>query len=269
MNEHIRAFFNRSSDGGGAGHFRKVIALHEGPDVGWEEISQLVPRLPRGWYELSQLPEADRIEFTRDFWFSQLPFQPHIPDILQAFFADLNTIGVYLTQQQHDEPYEAHMVYGVHKDTAFFRGGPPATENDIVALKQRFSDVVLPEDYLAFLGIHDGFYKYTDTGVTPSAQMGKFYEKFQDLIAACDQLLSPTDEPVDPKTLIPFYESFGFPCYQCFWSDWYPSGEMGNIYYCGLTNTISDHRISGPSPENMAFPTFLDWLAFYLETIEI
>lgn len=38
----------------------------------WEELSAKVPRLPRGWYELVGLSQADRIELLQDFWFSAL-----------------------------------------------------------------------------------------------------------------------------------------------------------------------------------------------------
>ena len=74
-------------------------------------------------------------------------------------------------------------------------------------------------------------------------------------------------ELINPHSLIPFYESFGMPFYQCFYKDWYPETEMGNIYYSGNTNTISDVKNKDPSSEAMAFSTFSDWLIFYLETI--
>lgn len=84
-----------------------------------------------------------------------------------------------------------------------------------------------------------------------------------------EPLLTAEGSEVNPKHLIPFYESFGFPCYQCFWADWYPDQEMGNIYYSGLTHTISANRDETVGTENMSFPTFLDWLMFYLETIKV
>jgi hypothetical protein len=72
---------------------------------------------------------------------------------------------------------------------------------------------------------------------------------------------------VDPKTLIPFYESFGMPFFQCFWTEWYPEEEMGNVYYSGVSKKILVAEDERPSEENMAFPTFLDWLMFYLERV--
>lgn len=40
--------------------------------LSWEEVFAKVPRLPRGWFELVGLSQADRIELFRDFWFSAL-----------------------------------------------------------------------------------------------------------------------------------------------------------------------------------------------------
>src|SRR5262249_1478434 len=119
-----------------------------------------------------------------------------------------------------------------------------------------------------FLQIHNGFCKFTDTGMIPSAFVGKVYREFQAQLSTQDPLLSATGDSVNPKTLIPFYESFGFPCFQCFWVESYPAQEMGNVYYSGLTHTITDHTSGMAAPENQAFPTFLDWLMFYLEVIE-
>jgi hypothetical protein len=58
------------------------------------------------------------------------------------------------------------------------------------------------------------------------------------------------------------------PFYQCFWAEWYPEQEMGNVYYSGESKTISDVFGSFSSSETMAFTTFTDWLMFYLERID-
>jgi hypothetical protein len=58
------------------------------------------------------------------------------------------------------------------------------------------------------------------------------------------------------------------PFFQCFWGEWYPEREMGNVYYSGFTRSISDYTQFGVGVETMAFETFTDWLMFYLETIE-
>lgn len=268
MNEHIRSFFHSSSNESSEGHFHRVLPLHDGPDVSWNEIHPMVPTLPRGWFELAQLPESDRIEFVCDFWLSTLPFQPRFTDFIGNFFRSLDGIGVYVTQQTFADPYEAHLVYSLSGDSGFFRGSPPITSKEEESLTKLFSHVTLPEDYLAFLRVHNGFFKYTDTGIIPSSDLPSSVQRFRQILTAAGTLLGPKGKPVDPFTLVPFYESFGFPCYQCFWEDWYPDQEMGNVYYCGLTHTLSDYKGVEASPEHMAFPTFLEWLMFYMEIID-
>jgi len=39
------------------------------------------------------------------------------------------------------------------------------------------------------------------------------------------------------------------------------------VYYSGSTNTISDPH-EGSREDSMSYPTFLDWLFFYLERID-
>lgn len=268
MANHVRSFFSSSFNDSEKGNFHKVIAVHETSELTWRDAKRLIPRLPKGWYELCRLASRDRIDFVRDYWLSKLPFQPGFNQFVDTFFAKLEEIGVYLTQRTFDDPYEVHFVYAIKGDGGFFQGNLPALEGDVVALQKLFPGFVLPADYLAFLQLHDGFAKFTDTGIIPSSMMGRVYRSFQDKLEASDQLLSVPGDPINPKTLIPFYESFGFPCYQCFWAEWYPAQEMGNVYYSGLTHTITDHTSGVASPENQAFPTFLDWLMFYLEVIE-
>src|SRR5262249_8179640 len=152
------------------------------------------------------------IDFVRDYWISSLPFQPGFDQFIDTFFGQLDDIGLFLTQRIFDEPYEVHFVYALKGDRGFFQGRLPALEENLVALQKFFSGFVLPADYLAFLQIHDGFAKFTDTGLIPSTMMGRVYQDFQDVLTSSGQLLSATGDAFNPKTLIPFYESFGFPC---------------------------------------------------------
>lgn len=269
MSNHVKSYFCGASAGDSPrGCFHQVIAPHELLELSWREVKRLVPNIPKGWFELSALSTQDRIGFVRDYWLSSLPFQPGLDVALLRFFNSLGDIGLYLTQRTFDEPFEAHLVYALKKDGGFFQGLPPATEADLVSLQKQFGDTVLPADYLAFIQIHNGFAKFTDTGILSSHRVAKFYKEFQEDLLKKEPLLSALGEPINPKMLIPFYESFGFPCYQCFWGEWYPAQEMGNLYYSGLTHTVTDHRNGNASPENQSFPTFLDWLTFYLEGIE-
>jgi hypothetical protein len=270
MDHHIKEYYSQSCDNAPRGHFHAVISLNDSPKMTWEEVVGIVPKMCRGWYELAHLSPADRIEFTRDFWLAKLPYHPLFDAFLTRFFESLDDIGIFIVQPKFDDPYQAHLVYSLKGDAGFFRGALPASSQEIADLEQTFFDFRLPADYLAFLQIHNGFSKTTDsTGVTCSSQVGTLFRKFQIMIQEEGApLMTSCGTLVDPKTLIPFYESFGMPFFQCFWAEWYPEQEMGNVYYSGLTKTISDIEKGDLTLESMAFPTFTDWLIFYMERIE-
>lgn len=269
MSDHIKDFYRASTEDSPNSHFHQVIALNEGPDIEWETIHLKVPSLPRGWFELSRLDLRDRVEFTRDFWMKKLPFHPHLHEFIAEFFNLIEDIHVFLVQQKFDDPFEAHLVYRLKDDGGFFKGYPPALESELLQLQADFPDVIFPKDYIAFLQVHNGLCKTTDcTGIFQTKCMKAMYDNFQaDLEKSDKEISSATGSVINPKSLIPFYESFGMPFFQCFYKDWYPEDEMGNVYYSGNTNTISDVKNLDPSREAMAFPTFSDWLTFYLEAI--
>ena len=268
MNNHVREFYKQFSNDEPNGHFHKVIALQEAADVDLETVSSFAPALSKGWYELAHLKNKDRIDFLFDFWLSKLPFHPKAQKNLEKFFSSISEIGVYLVQKGFDDPFKINMVYSLKNETSFYRGEPSASEEKIAALQQAFPSVILPEDYKAFLRIHDGFSKTTDcTGVIPSTEMLETYKRFQEMVEGADPITMKKGVLVDPKKLIPFYESFGMPFFQCFWADWYPQNEMGNVYFSAQLKTISNVTRPDSSTETMAFPTYMDWLFFYLEQI--
>ena len=264
MDHHVNEYFCKSSDESPKGNFHQVIALHENNTLTWNEVLAMNPGMPRGWYELAHLSTKDRIEFTRDYWVVKLPYRLHFQDFVYRFFNDLDNIGVYLTQQKFDDPFTATLVYSIKDDRGFFRGCQPASEQDILDLMRDFPGVIFPQDYIAFLKIHNGFAKTVDcTGILSTEKMKNVYSKVQDLLIQQDYPLEEVNRPSDPRNLIPFYESFGMPYYQCFWGDWYPNEEMGNVYLSANTGKISDVK----GADMMSFPSFSDWLMFYLEQI--
>lgn len=269
MNTHINEFFKQRTDDNPSGSFHRVIALHEGPDIDWETLAEQVPCLTKGWYELCHLSPRDRIDFIREFWLSKLPYKEGVSESILHFFDSLDDIGVFVTQKNYDDPLHACLVYSMKDNTGFYRGGSPASEEMIVELQQQFPDYILPSDYKAFLRIHNGFWKTTDcTGIIGTKEMLKLYQRLQGMTSARERVLTLDGKDVNPKTLIPFYESFGLPFFQCFWGEWYPLDEMGNVYFLGNQNMISFSMNNGGSgEEKLAFPTFLDWLMFYLEKI--
>lgn len=269
MDRHIKEYYRQSSEGGPQGSFHSVIALHDARDISWKEITAKMPSLEKGWYELSRLSIKDRIDFTHDFWLSKLPYRAGLDEFIDRFFSSLDDIGILITQKKFEDLFEAHMVYSLKGNNGFFRGMLPMTEKHQMQLVKAFPGLTLPNDYISFLQIHDGFCKTTDcTGLTSSTDVIDNFNKLQLLIQENSLLETSKGATIDPGMLIPFYESFGMPFFQCFWGEWYPEGEMGNVYYSGQTNTISDIYSSVSSSESMAFPTFTDWLIFYLERIE-
>jgi hypothetical protein len=268
MDSHVSEYYSVYSEETSHGRFHQVLALHEEPMADWSEVSKLSPQLKRGWFELAQLSVQDRIDFTRDFWLAKLPYHPNLPEFLTAFFATLDDIGVFLTQQSYEDPFIPHLVYSLANNRGFYHGETQSNEGDLIDLQKAFPDYILPADYLAFMQIHNGFAKFNDTGILPSTDMKSRYESFQALFREDEPLSTSKGKPVNPKALIPFYESFGMPFFQCFWGEWYPEQEMGNVYYSVTTKMISSCTVQDDGLENMAFRTFTDWLMFYLEKID-
>lgn len=265
MDRHIQDFYRQCSDDTPTGHFHSVICVKKDKGISWEEYLKKCPVLCRGWYELALLSPADRIEFTKEYWLSKLPFQPGIAVYLETFFSRIDDITTFLVQPKFDDPYQAHLVYSLREGNGFFRGNCSASEESINVLKQTFSGTIFPEEYLAFLQIHNGFSKTTDTGLLKIDEMKPTYDYLQQLIASNEGVVKSGEKAIDPLCLIPFYKSFGMPYYQCFYTEWFPSNEMGNVYYSNEGNSISNLSIKESSVENMAFTTFAKWLMFYLE----
>ena len=268
MDHHFKEYFHEFSEDAPMGSFHRVVFLHEAPDMSWEIIRKQVPSLPRAWFELAQLSTEIRIDFVRQYWGSKLNYHPEFDRFLDSFFTSLDEIGVVVTQKKFDDPYEPMLVYSLSGNRGYYRGRLPATDDDIVALQSYFSMMILPIDYIAFRQIHDGFHKTTDcTGVTRSIDLPAHYQAFQKNLEGTEVVYTKNDIPANPKMLVPFYESFGMPFYQCFWAEWYPEQEMGNVYFDSTTKTLPDISEGGKRGENLAFPTFSDWLMFYLEQI--
>ncbi len=266
MDQHVHEFYT-PSDEAPKGHFHKTINLVEQANLSFEEVQKIFPEMPRGWYELAHLPTADRIEFTRQYWHSKLPYYSQKEVCIGQFFDSLGDIDIVLVQKEFEGPFGAHLVYSRKEDSGFFYGNIGATEKEFGALKQNFPAIIFPEDYLSFIQIHNGFSKGGDRGILTIEEVIADFNKFQCVIKEGDPLLLDNGQEINPATLIPFYESFDMPVYQCFWAEWYPEEEMGNVYFSCLTKTISDIQERPIGVENLAFPTFLEWLHFYLEKI--
>lgn len=267
MNSHVHRYYRKFADEQTPIRlYHEVIGLHEAPRFSWEDLSKKAPCLPKGWYELSRLNTGNRIEFICDYWLSILPYFPHVHAFLEKFFGKLDDIGVYLTQLRFDSPFESEIVYSLKDGSCFYHGFPPCTEEEIKSLTIEFEEV-LPEDFLAFLQIHDGFSKHSDTGIIKSKYLSAVRKQLQDEIKQSRREFTLQGKPFELRDLIPFYESFGQPSYQCFCASWTPFQQVGNVYCSPVENILSNVQDRNSWQENLAFPIFLDWLIFYLESI--
>lgn len=268
MNKHIREFFYLHSDGGRQGGYHTVIALHEAPDADFERLAERLPKSCRGWLELAQLLNSDRTELVRDHWLGKFQQYPKLETFLLHFFQQVDEIGVWVTQKRFDDPFDCHLVYSMKGGDSYFRGSPGASEEQLLRLQSNFSEWVIPSDFASFLSIHNGFAKTTDcSGILGVDELIERYRRFQLFLSESEELPKAYGRSINPKTLIPFYQSFGMPYYQCFWAEWHPETEMGNVYYSGQTNSVYFPEGKCGKAEELAFDTFADWLIFYLEGI--
>lgn len=264
MNSLVRSFFAGKEEVA----FKEVIFLSEETNATWEEISKKAPDLPRGWFELSRVSARDRIDFTRDFWLDRMPYHPSAHPAFFEFFEQLDDVAVVLFRMKEDEPFISELVYSLADDSTFFRGRPPCKEGDIHELRNEI-EVTLPLDYLSFVRIHDGFGKLSEMGLLEVEELAHGRRRVMDLLIQTDKRVKSGGVDVDPGALIPFYETLGLSSFQCFYTDWYPGSEMGNVYLSGIDYTLSDVSDKKAWVENLAFPSFSEWLAYYLQGMNL
>ncbi len=210
MQHHIVQYFEKD----------EMISLSESPDLRWAK--KKAPRLTKGWFELSKLEPMIRLEFIRDYWFNPLPYVPIFRAFLDCFFTGVEEVGIVAVKNA------IYLTYSLRGRREFFLGDPPLVDDEIAILKRQI-DFPLPEDFLKFFRIHNGFLKGGDTGIYSSGVLAEEAERFKEL----ESPLKLGSEVVSPDLSLPFYRSFGLDVYQCFYKDWYPDGEVGNVL-CSL-----------------------------------
>jgi hypothetical protein len=260
MNSQIRDFFR--VDGSQDSHFKQVRFLSEEPHLHWKEVEKT--GLSRSWFELSRISMEDRVEFSREFWMSRLSFHPAATKSLGEFFDKLDDVSVIVCRQTEEEPWEAELVYSLADNSCFFRGRPPADEEEIEEVKKRLGEN-LPHDYWTFFRIHNGFGKLTELGLLPLENLEDAKNRLLNACLRAERPLRMGEAWLDPNSLFPFYEEYGLGSFQCFNAEWYPSSEMGNLYFSSLEITVSDTSDRKTWTENLAYPTFLEWLTAFLE----
>ncbi len=264
MNPLARQFFTATKENG----FCEVRILSEEPNCSWEEVNEIAFDCPRGWYELSRVLPQDRIEFTRDFWLDRIPYHPSAHPAFFEFFEGLDDVAVVMVRRREEEPMDVELVYSLADNRSFFRGKPPIHEMEMAECKAELN-VNLPRDYLSFLKIHNGFGKLSEMGLLEMQDIPDARRRLIDLVLKSENELKSGDNVVDPGALIPFYEALGLSSFQCFYSDWYPGSEMGNVYFSGIDEMLSDVSQKRAWIENLAFPTFSEWLGYFVQGMSL
>lgn len=262
MNELAKKFYVE----GGDAKLQQVIVLHENRDLSWNELSEKTFDLPRSWFELSRVSREERIEFTCDFWLDRLPFNPKAHPFFFQFFSRLDDVAIVVIKK--DGEFSSEMVYSLADNSTFFRGFPPAIDQDIAMFKTEIG-CGLPRDYLSFLRLHNGFGKLSELGLLSMEEVVLARHRVRALLLNGEKEIRWENHLVDPESLIPFYEEFGLDSFQCFFSDWYPNNEMGNVYLSGINYTISDVTDRKLWAEQLAFASFLEWFVYYLEGMDL
>lgn len=252
MNSQIREFF---------AHFLEVRFLSEEPKLSFEDVMNM--GVPRGWYELSRISAHLRVEFTREFWLNQFSFHPKATPAIEDFFASLDDVTLIAWRERNEEPWNCELVYSLADNSTFFRGLVPADEGEIVFAKKKLAHD-LPHDFWAFSRLHNGFGRVTLPGIFPLEDLKEARNRLIDMVLRSEKLLKMGEKIIDPRSLFPFFEEYGVDSFQCFNAEWYPGSEMGNVWFSGIDFTLSDTNSRKNWEENLAYPTFLEWLADYL-----
>ncbi|NGX33932.1 MAG: hypothetical protein K1060chlam1_00275 [Candidatus Anoxychlamydiales bacterium] len=258
MNRLAFEYFKKNFDSG----FEDVIIVDTKTHK-LDDLQKLSKNFPKAWYELASLNTSDRIEFSTEFCLKTLPYTPNTYQLVYDFFLKLEDVSIILTKKKK-YPYRVELVYSMQND-AFFRGQPPLRDEKISQINRKFNDM-LPRDYLKFLKIHSGFAKNSDTGIIEAENIFEITKHMQDLMKSQNKTIKSNGGIIDPKNLIFFYQTYDKMDFQCFLSSWYPISEMGNVYFSYIDSAISNYKDN--SFENLSFPTFLNWLMFYLEIMD-
>ena len=175
MNSLARQFY----EVGGESNFQEVLFLSEDRTQNWSDVSERVPDLPRGWFELSRISREERLEFIRDYWFDLLPYHPPAHQGVNEFFACLDDVALVITRK--DDELQPEMVYSFADNSTFFRGLPAASEEDLREFRSEMI-IPLPRDYLSFLRIHNGFGKLSEMGLLKIEDVGMAKQRVKDLL---------------------------------------------------------------------------------------
>jgi hypothetical protein len=241
MNIQIREFFR--VDGVGEPHFQDVRFLSEEKALSWNDAEKM--GLSRSWFELSRISVENRLEFTKGFWLKTLSFHPKATPVIENFFNQLDDVVVLVCRQTIEDPWRAELIYSMADNSTFFRGLSPASEEEIALVKKQL-EPDLPSNFWAFSRLHNGFGRLSELGILPLEDLKDARDRLISSVFRSDKQLRMGEAKIDPYSL-------------------FPESEMGNVHFSGIDYTLSDTFERKEWAENLAFPTFLDWLAAFLE----
>ncbi|WP_063328971.1 hypothetical protein [Chlamydia pecorum] len=185
-----------------------VEQLHK--EISWDSISQMAPRLPRGWFELMGLSKRDRLDFFKEYWSSILSLEDNgFPGICR-FFSLLETLEVYIFRVPQG-PFEVKMFYIFEDGRYGFHGEPP-----LINAEERNFPPLRDTHYQRFFSIHDGFGKWEDEGILSYRSLVKAQQKLRQ---HCESLHYIADDTFCSLGLFPFYGYEEPLTYQCFLLD--------------------------------------------------
>ena len=243
-----------------SGPHQDVIAIHEKEGLLYETLVQRAPDLPKGWFELAHLSPLDRVDFFASFWQSCFDYQPKVEEYITQFFLKVDDIYLFLVRKEGEIFYQPQLVYSLGSG-GFYRGLAPVSEYNLEIFKQNCS-WPLPDAFLSFLKIHNGFSKEGDHGILTLETILSEASLLQHQLLVDETKVFFESRAVDPTLLVPFYKSIGYMLYQCFYQNYYVAKEPGNI-------PILLAKRAQPSiyklDKEECYPTFMDWLNSYLE----
>ncbi len=229
--------------------------------MSWNDVSQIAPRLPRGWFELMGLAKQDRLDFFLEYWSSILAFEnKEFPGICR-FFSLLETLEVYLCRTAQG-PFDVKMLYIFQEERCCFQGEPP-----LMDLDERSFPLLRDDHYRRFFSVHNGFSKLEDEGILSYRSLAKVQQKLRQQLVKLGYIYPEND--CCSLGLFPFYGYEEPLTYQCFLLD---PEICGN--FSSPSIIIGEQERDCFGIENLEvlqlktgfFPSFLSWLEAYLHS---
>lgn len=242
------------------------FSLNARPHFTWEELLSFFPSsppfsVPRIWFDVSKLTQQVGKKFLQDLWLNAFPYLPKLYEAIMRFFSRIERVEVCLGKHRTGrQEYGIFLIYAMRDSQEVRWGGPPLLERSIVQWQQHFP-VDLPEEFLSFFRIHNGFSKNREEGILRADQLLPEHQKLTALQEKCGDTGKGSSEwRTLSNVLFPFYRfGQGNGC-QCF--DVKERNDEGRADL--LCVTTARDGIPCEEESERALP-FVDWLIHYLD----